>query len=262
MANDEDEQTDDVRRTVGRRAVVGAAWSVPVISLVTAAPAVADSPGYGLERVLPVNPEISTDFTPSPPFGTGLEVRRTLNGGDSVGSVTWSLSDTTSGLVLGATVTGQVGAARNTLRFPAAPPADGSLGTVTAQYHGAIVVWQVSYRPLTVAQAVAISSPGGATHRVKAFIVGQYDTKGDVAGFDPPFTSDQGVVVADDATERDAPDTLTVLLSRPALQQTWGLLGHPERLGSSVIVTGDLSRSAAGKYTLVATAITLAPAGP
>ncbi|WP_372735878.1 RCC1 domain-containing protein [Nocardioides sp.] len=146
---------------VSRRAVVGtAAWSLPAITVATAAPAMAASGATALNRTTPVSPMFTEDMAASQTISVTL-----LNGADAVEGaiVGFWLSETTWLRFAAQATTAQVttdvdGLAATSLSIaPGASPALGDTATLTASYQGLLVAWTITYRPFT---ALATGSAG------------------------------------------------------------------------------------------------------
>lgn len=231
-------------RTFSRRAVVRtAAWSVPVISLATAAPAFAAS-GDMITLNSPPTAFTSGDWGYGP-----LNVTVKNAGAAPVAGATVSFTSSQAWVspIAATALTNASGVATMLLKFNSVPT-DGATATLTASYDTASgsgivsVLWTVTYQPLTVAQRIALGTvpaSGSVYRQVRGFIRGN-QTGTTSVNTTPPFSNDTNLVLADTNTETSYLNMVPVELTTAGnLRNTWGLQTTPGNQNTRVDVTGD-----------------------
>jgi hypothetical protein len=239
-SSDDESATAETSSRVSRRVVIGtAAWSAPVIAVATAAPAFAASGATTINRTNP-----NADFFKDTISGNRALSVTLLNGAAGVGTKTiqWAFSGSW-GAVAPTSTTNSSGVATNSLIFSGAAPAEGATANLTATYQDLVATWVVTYRALTLAEAISATYKNdGLTHRVRALVTGHAN------GGSPttltrkkPFTLDTNLVLSSEVSTTStvvAANNLYVNLSTTALRTTAGLATNPTRDNDLLEVTG------------------------
>ena len=235
-----DDVTNDSTQRVGltrRNALVGAAWTAPVIVVASAAPAFAASGATALQQTYPATATFTSgDVGHGPLTVTLLDGATPVNGKSITFSsdAAWVSPQNTSVLTAGS------GTASSALLYNSVP-ADGATATLTAIYQDLSVVWTLTYQPLTVAQRIALGNAVANSRQVRGVVVGyQESSTGNPIDFDGTYVAgqDTNFAIADLVTETNTALTVPVELPTGAIRTANNLV-TTTRYHDVVDVTGS-----------------------
>lgn len=235
----------DTSTRLARRTLLGtAAWAAPVVVVATAAPAFAAS---GDQIVLNSPPAAFTSGDWG--FGPLSVVVRDRSANPLAGALVGFSSDQAWVSPRATTATTSTSGVATMLLQYNSVPTDDATAILTASYDTASsdgivsVFWTLTYRPLTVAQRLALGNdaPAGTSvyRQVRGFIRGN-QTNNTTIDTTSPWSGDTNFILGDTISASTVASTLPVELTAAGnLRSTWGLQTNPSRQNTRVDVTGD-----------------------